>query len=409
MPPDATRRAPGRVPPGPVGRPRLVAAIRGEIRRHGPLTFATFMDRALYHPRHGYYSVLRAPPGMRGDFYTSPETHPAFGALLARQLADVWARLNRPATFTVEEWGGGSGALAADVLAAAPAYDAAFAASLAYRIVELSPALRRQQQRRLRPWASRVDWAAGEPLPPLEGCVVANELLDAFPVHRVSRRDAALQEVYVDWDQDAFREREGPSATPALAAYFARLGLLPPDGTTVEVNLAALAWLRGVAARLTRGALLLIDYGHPAEVLYSERYPHGTLRSHYRHGVGSDPYVRVGWQDLTSDVDLTSVLLEGRELGLTPLGIGRQANFLRRLGWASYARAVEQAGGRRLEQQASRHGLEALVNPRGLGACWVLGFGRGLSAPLRGLEEGGEPEVVLAVPGALRPRLGWGR
>src|SRR5688572_15373481 len=140
------------------GRPRLVAAIRAAIRAQGPITFVAFMDLALYHPRYGYYTALRAPPGPRGDYYTSPETHPAFGALVARQLQEVWERLGHPRLFVVEEWGAGSGRLAADILAAAPALLPAFEASLAYTIVERSPALRRAQQRLLAPWAERVRW-----------------------------------------------------------------------------------------------------------------------------------------------------------------------------------------------------------------------------------------------------------
>src|SRR4051812_38696058 len=114
------------------------------------------MDLALYHPRYGYYSTLRAPPGPRGDFYTSPETHPAFGALVARQARDVWERLGGPERFVVEEWGAGSGRLAADFLIGAAALEPVFAASLAYRIVERSAALRRAQRRLLRPWGERV-------------------------------------------------------------------------------------------------------------------------------------------------------------------------------------------------------------------------------------------------------------
>jgi SAM-dependent MidA family methyltransferase len=261
------------------GRPRLVAALRARIRAAGPLPVATFMDQALYHPRYGYYTTLRAPPGPRGDFYTSPEAHPAFGALLARQVQEVWERLGQPPAFTLEEWGAGSGRLAADVLAAAPALAPAFGASLRYAIVERSPALRRAQQRLLRPWGERVTWPDPEPASgSVVGCVLAHELLDAFAVHRVVRRGADWRELYVDLAPPggaavgaAFVEREGPPSTPALADYFARLGLLPPEGVVAEVNLGALAWLRAIAARLTRGALLVVDYAHPAEVLYSAR------------------------------------------------------------------------------------------------------------------------------------------
>ncbi len=417
------------------GRPRLVAAIRAAIRARGPLPFATFMDLALYHPRYGYYSTLRAPPGPRGDFYTSPEAHPAFGALLARQALEVWERLGQPASFTIEEWGAGSGRLAADVLAAAPALATAFGASLRYAIVERSPALRRAQHRLLHPWRDRVRWlepppdaalaggaepgSAAEPRGtaplapgPLVGCVLANELLDAFAVHRVVRRGDSLRELYVDLAPEgssgaAFRECEGPLSTPALGAYFARLGVLPPDGMVGEVNLGALAWLRGIAARLVRGALLVIDYAHPAEVLYSPRYPHGTLLAYYRHAVSENPYLRVGYQDLTAHLDLTSLLLEGRAAGLAPLGLARQATFLGRLGLAAYEAAVRGGDQPAAERQASLQGLASLANPAGLGAYWVLGFGRGLGGPPHGLDEAAQSLAGPVLPAFLRPRLGW--
>jgi SAM-dependent MidA family methyltransferase len=396
------------------------------------------MDLALYHPRHGYYSALRAPPGPRGDYFTSPETHPAFGALLARQVQEVWERLGRPAPFVVEEWGAGSGRLAADLLAAAPALAPAFAASLTYRIVERSPALRRAQQHLLRPHAARVHWhpsptptaapppadvspncrAGVHPLPPgdpeatplpdLVGCVLAHELLDAFAVHRVVRRGDALRELYVDWQAHGFREVEGAPSTPELAAYFGRLGVLPPDGAVAEVNLGALAWLRQIASYLERGAVLIVDYARPAELLFSARYPRGTLRTYYRHSVGDDPYARVGWQDLTTHVDLTSLLLEGRAAGLTPLGVARQRDFLHRVGLPAYEAAVRGADLPAAEARASLTGLAALARAGGLGDHWVVGFGRGLPGPLHGLDERAAPWPAAPVPASLQARLGWG-
>jgi SAM-dependent MidA family methyltransferase len=237
---------------------------------------------------------------------------------------------------------------------------------------------------------------------------LANELLDAFPVHRVVRRGDALHELYVDVAEGRFVTVEGPPSTPALAAYFGRLGLWPPEGAIAEVNLGALAWLRAVAARLERGVVLFFDYGHPAEVLYSARYPKGTLRAYYRHWVDDDPYARVGEQDLTTHVDLTSVLLEGRAAGLAPLGVARQRDFLTRLGLRSYEAAVRAAELPAAVARASLAGLATLVRPGGLGDYWVVAFGRGLAGPLHGLDEQAAPLTAEPLPAALRPRLGWG-
>ena len=434
------------------------AAIRARIAARGAITFAAFMELALYQPRYGYYSALRVPPGPRGDFYTSPETHPAFGALVARQALEVWERLGRPRSFVVEEWGAGSGRLAADFLDAACGLAPGFAASIRYVIVERSAALRRFQQRLLRSWtgiagrrvgAARgpgatgrgpetpemetgaegaVSWSrppssaaraaktaasttstpTSDPRSPAPYLVLANELLDAFAVHRVVRRGDELRELYVDVAGDGLATREGPLSTPELAAYFARLGLLPPEGAIAEVNLGALAWLRAIAARLERGVVLLFDYGHPAEVLYSARYPRGTLRAYYRHGVDDDPYARVGEQDLTSHVDLTSLLLEGRAAGLVPLGLARQRDFLARLGLGDHEAAVRAAGLSAADSRASLTGLAALARRGGLGDYWVVGFGRGLAGPLHGLDEQATPLSAEPRPEARRPRLGWG-
>jgi SAM-dependent MidA family methyltransferase len=183
---------------------------------------------------------------------------------------------------------------------------------------------------------------------------------------------------------------------------------VPPEGAIAEVNLGALAWLRAIAVRLERGAVLLFDYGHPAEVLYSARYPRGTLRVYYRHSVDDDPYVRVGEQDLTTHVDLTSLLLEGRAAGLVPLGVARQRDFLGRLGLGSYEAAVREAGLPAADTRASLTGLATLARPGGLGDYWVVGFGREIAGTLHGLDERATPLAVEPRAAALRPRLGWG-
>ncbi|MBX5491984.1 MAG: SAM-dependent methyltransferase, partial [Chloroflexi bacterium] len=244
----------------------------------------------------------------------------------------------------------------------------------------------------------------------LEGLLLANELLDAFPVHRVVWRRGVLHERYVTLSDGVFAEIDGPPSTPALADYFARLGVRPPDDHLAEVNLAALGWLRAQAARLRRGALLLIDYGHPAEVLYSARYPRGTLRAYSQHALGENPYARIGCQDLTTQVDLTSLLLEGRAAGLTPLGLARQADFLRRLGLEAWEAAVRAARLPAATERAALAALHALASPQGLGRLWVVAFGRQLGTrPLHGLDEQATPLATAPPRALLRARLGWGR
>src|SRR5579883_708265 len=304
--------------------------VTAQLQARGKLTFREFMQIALYHPEEGYYR-RREPIGARGDYLTSPELHPLFGALLRRQLAALWRALQRPAVFTVVEVGAGSGALARAILGAGgDELDAA----LHYQIVEPEPRLRELQARTLGSLAGVVRWReslAAEPAV-ANGCVVSNELIDSFPVHRVTVRDGRLRELWVGVDGDRFVDVEAEPSTPELSAYFARLGLLPGEGCLAEVNLDALAWIREAAAAIDRGFVLTLDYGYPARQLYAPWRRQGTLLCYSRHTVHSDPYVRLGQQDLTAHVDFTSLAAAGEGTGLRTLGFTTQQRFLAALG-----------------------------------------------------------------------------
>jgi SAM-dependent MidA family methyltransferase len=311
--------------------------VRERIAREGPLSFCAVMDTALYHPRLGYYSNLRGF-GAAGDFITSPEVHPIFGQLLSRQAIDVWEHLGRPRPFRVLEIGAGSGSLARALLTNVP--------EVSYGIDELSPALRRVQQARLA--GLRVTWDEFES-PHL---VIANEVLDALPVHLVTVRDGVLRERLVGADLQWVET----DARPELHAYFARLGLLPPEGAVTEVNLGLEPWVRRLAGRLTRGLALILDYGYPAEAFFAR--PQGTLLTYYQHTIGSDPLVRLGLQDISVNVDFTTLASAANAAGLKVIGITSQRALLRNLGIGSLA--------------------PALVDPAGLGRIGALFLGRGL-------------------------------
>ncbi|MBI3979778.1 MAG: SAM-dependent methyltransferase [Chloroflexi bacterium] len=378
--------------PGDRGHPALVAEIMSRIAERGPLPFAEFMAAALYHPRYGYY-VAGEPVGYGGDFYTSPEVHPAFGCLLAWQVIEMWERLDRPEPFDVVEVGGGSGALADAVLSQLARVPGAGEA-MRYTIVEASPALRLQQQRRLGRWAdgrrSRPEpalaWSepAGTafPLAGIVGCVLANELLDALPVHRVTVAGGQLREVVVGVENGQFVERLADPNTPRLAAYFADLGLLPAEGAIAEVSLAMLDWVAAVAHALDRGWLLVIDYGYPAHELFAPARRRGTLQCHFRHTLSENPYRRVGLQDITAHVDLTSLTRQATAGGLLPVGGIRQRDFLLNLGIAEYAEAIGRRGLSAGELARNRRALADLVAPDGLGAFWVVGMVRNAAPEL---------------------------
>jgi SAM-dependent MidA family methyltransferase len=326
--------------------------LRTRIAESGPLSFAEVMAAALYHPRFGYYTRLRGF-GAEGDFVTSPELHPAFGFLLARQVEDVWQALGRAEPLRMLEIGGGSGALAESLLRA-------LRLPVSYVIDETSPSLWRKQQERLR--GLPVGWSpAGEKF----HVVLANEVLDAQPVVRLTVRDGALRELRVSSD---FRWVE-TQAPPEAEAYFERLGLLPPEGGVADVNVDLDEWVQQTAAHMAeRSLLLVLDYGYPAEKLFARE--HGTLLTYYRHTMGSDPLVRLGQQDISVHVDFTTLATAAHQAGLDVLGVTSQRTLLRNLGVEPVLRQSR--------SPQDRQAVEQLLDPHGLGRIGALFVGRGL-------------------------------
>ena len=380
--------------------PLLVAEIRAHLEREGRMTFRDFMEMALYHPLHGYYRSPREKMGRAGDYLTSPEVHPLFGHMVGRQLAEMWEVMGSPAHFDLLEMGAGNGLLARDILRWAQRLRPAFLEALTYRIAETSPPLVERQRHTLDALGlpdGKVTWEPGEaPVAgSVSGCILSNELVDSFPVHRVTVEGGELREVYVVWKEGGFQEELGPPSTPELGAYFDRLGLLPGEGCRAEVNLAALVWMRQVAGALARGFILTFDYGHEARDLYAPWRRDGTLLCFYRHNPSSDPFARVGKQDMTAHVDFTSLVEEGRRHGLEPLGITTQSRFLAALGIGE-ALARPDAELFLEEYYARRRAVSELLDPAGLGRIHVLVQAKGVErCTLRGLTEAPVPGPPL--------------
>jgi SAM-dependent MidA family methyltransferase len=307
--------------------------IAGEIRRQGPLSFARFMEICLYHPQHGYYASGRGCRGREGDYYTSPTIHPIFGALMGKQLAQMWRILGAGA-FEVVEMGGGEGYLCMDILDYLQQEEPRFYDLLLYRMVEKSPGVIERQRRLLASHAAKIGWHWPEEMADqkIQGCFLSNELVDSFPVHRVVMKAGALQEVYVDLDKGGFKEVHKSPSTPELMAYFRRVGITLAQGQQAEVNLEALRWLEKVAQGLERGFVITIDYGYPAAELYSPLRPAGTLLCYQEHRALSDPYASPGLQDMTAHVDFTSLIMWGEGCGLQLTGLVPQYRFLLALG-----------------------------------------------------------------------------
>jgi SAM-dependent MidA family methyltransferase len=350
----------------------LSARIRDEIQASGPMPFARFMELALYDPAGGYYRSDAARPGRGGDFLTAPELHPIFGELLARAVEEAWDRLGRPEPFVVVEHGAGEGALAVPLLGAMPA-------SIRYRPVEVDDRRLDRLRGRLASAGSaeRLDDAPADA--PFDGVIIANEVLDALPVHRLRQRGADLRELAVDVAPDGtFVEVEVPPTTPALAERLDRESIELVDGQIAEICLAVDDWIAMASAPLRRGLFILIDYGAPAAELYDPiRRRHGTLRAYVRHQVHDDPYRYVGRQDLTAHVDITAVERAAQAAGVATVGITTQAEALMGLGIEDRLRAVQADPATTFEDYALlRSALMRLLDPAAMGKFRVMVFGR---------------------------------
>ena len=352
------------------------------------MTFARFMELALYHPDLGYYAGGALGPGREADFLTAPESHPLFGWAIARQLHEVWDRLGRPERFTVREHGAGDGALAAGIVEGLGRSGSPLGDVLRYRIVERSRARERQVAERL------AAIGAGSVLEPddgrpVTGAVLANEVLDALPVHRVEgRAEGELDELFVGLDGSGnLTSIAGPLSDSRLAGRLDGEGIRLAPGQRAEVCLAVDAWIASAAAGLERGLLLIIDYGHPATTLYDPARG-SLLRAYVRHRVHDDPYANVGRQDLTAHVDLTAASSAGAVAGLDHLGTTTQAAFLAGLEAGELLVALQADPATTLQGYLdARSALLRMLDPGATGRFAVVAFGRDLRVepPLAGL------------------------
>jgi SAM-dependent MidA family methyltransferase len=352
----------------------LEAEIRQQIAARGPVSFRAVMQAALYDPRHGYYTHLRGF-GADGDFITSPERHPAFGWLLGRQVLEVWEALERPRPFRILELGGGSGALAEPLVGQ---LRASGVADLVYTIDEVSPSLREVQRVRLTDPAFRWE-GVDEPA----HFVLANEVADALPVHRAILRDGHLHEVLVTVDDAgalSWTIEDEPHA--GLDAYFQALHVLPTEGEVMDICLELEHWVRGISRRLERGMALVIDY--------TASPPRDSLLTYYRHTLGSDPFVRLGEQDISARVDLRTLVRLGIAQGLKA-GAVAQRGLLYNLGFPQVQS--------KLTGMTDREALGHLVDMNAAGGQIVGVF------LLRGMPEGYRPAGAVGrewpEPGAV--------
>jgi SAM-dependent MidA family methyltransferase len=379
-------------PPGPPPEPELLKVIREEIEAAGPVSFARFMDLALYHPTHGYYSHGAGRIGREGDFFTASDVGDAFGRCMARQIIDIDARVGPMDPFDVVEVGSGRGLLARDVLDAIAELEPGLAGRLRYTMVDRSESMRNHSARCVP--EARV-------LAPEEldgghhGCLLAVELFDALPVHRVRRRGESLVEVLVGVDASgALVEQEAP-ATGELLATAQRYGAAPEDEMETEIALGAARRLEELAQTLEKGVMIVVDYGMPAAELYDRERRRGTLLAYHGHETSEDYLARVGEQDLTSHVNFTALEDRARECGLDVLGLTTQDRFLVANGVLEEFSQPDLRAARDPKRVKRRLQAMQLIHPEGMGRTFrVLMLSKGCEAPvaLSGLDDPFSPD-----------------
>jgi len=347
------------------------------IRARGPITFADYMDAALYDERDGYYTT-RAAIGFDGaDFLTSPELGPAFGRALARAAVDCWAAIGKPAQWDVVEAGAGRGILMRDLLDALIKERPEAGRGARPAIVEVSPRLREQQALALE--GRELRWASvARTLAPIRGVVFANEVLDAFPVHVLVRAEEGLREVYVDVTDGTLVETLRAPSHPDLRY---RVPDSLPVGGRWEVSLGAESWIAQLAAAVGQGYVLVIDYGGDEADLLT-RAGSGTVRGFSRHRLVTDALEAPGEHDLTASVNFTAIRRAAEGAGLAFVGITTQRNALIGLGVReAYGRPTDPLD--QLRAASKRSAIDVLLEPNGLGAYAVLCFAK--DAPADGL------------------------
>lgn len=332
------------------------------ISARGPVTFAEFMDVALYWPDGGYYTSADLAWGAGGDYITSLDVSPVFSAVLARQVSEIWSLMGSPADFVLIEAGAGRGWLSQGILETIKKTSPGLYSVITVRCVEKNPSLRGQTSDKM-VWHEDIKDVQG----PVRGVILTNELIDSLPVHRVKVSEGLLKEVFTGFDGRSFFDVEAEPSTPHIKGYFDKAGLLPGEGALAEVNLDSIRWLSEASALLAEGFIITIDYGLPSRELYAPERKAGTLMCHYRHTLNDNPYLNIGHQDITTHVDFTALVREGERLGLGLTGFTTQKNFLLGVGILEDLRGAGDLDGSDLADIEFNRAVGRLIMPGGMG------------------------------------------
>ena len=367
---------------------QLTRLIQQEIADHnGWISFARFMELALYAPGSGYYSAGSAKFGQTGDFVTAPEISSLFGRTLARQVAQILQLVGG----NILEAGAGSGRLALQLLCELERLGNLPAQ---YFILEVSADLQQRQQATFREQAphllNRIVWLSALPAT-FNGIILGNEVLDAMPVHLLSWQTNGVHERGVMYQENAFVWRDQPLAQGKLLDVASEIQV--PPGYVSEVNLAARGFIASLAHALQHGIILMIDYGFGASEYYHPQRTQGTLMCHYRHYAHAEPFYLPGLQDITAHVDFSAIALAGIDNGLQLMGYTTQASFLLNCGITDVLAQTpaENAGAYLpLANQAQK-----LLSPAEMGELFkVIALGKGISDGLSGFVTGDKSRLL---------------
>ncbi|MED1792647.1 SAM-dependent methyltransferase [Brevibacillus nitrificans] len=349
----------------------LYTVIHREIasRSERAIPFSRYMELALYHPIYGYYMSDKPKVGKDGDFFTSASVHPVFGETLADAVADMWRIAQMEAPVLVEI-GGGTGRLCRNILDRLQQEAPDLYQAMEVILIETSPYHRKLQEEALiahdvpKHWYSSLAEAADKQS--IEGVILSNEWLDAFPVHIVEKSARGWQEVWVSSQESGFGEEKG-AVTPALAAFLEEQDWKLPNGMRIEINLGMEQAARDVARLLNRGFVVTIDYGDRQEDLYHPSRKNGTLKCYYRHQAHDNPFAHPGEEDITAHVNFSAWGDFGEREGLQEIAYLRQDKFLIRSGLLHKAVAHQDRDPFTSVAMKRNRAIQQLIDPAGLG------------------------------------------
>jgi len=353
----------------------LAGQLAERIRREGPITFCAWMEAALYHPTEGYYCKAgRKRWGREGDYRTSPERSELFAATFGRYFARLYDELRRPPEWTIVEIGGGDGHFARGLLQSLQGHCPHAFSACRYVVDEASIISRQHAEKRIAEFSDRIQFESLHNLNRIDaGIIFSNELLDAFPVHRLTKKEGKVFELYVTTVDEKFVWKLGPLSTPRLSEYYAEYGTEPAEGQIIEINLAIEMWLANVAEKLKAGYLITVDYGAETRELHTDpARSQGTLRAYYQHQFVDDVLTRPGELDLTTTIDWAYVKRSGERFGFEVVEFSKQDKFLLQAGLLEeLARQTDKAESE-AEKLQFRTNAREMILPGGMGSSFQV-------------------------------------